>query len=303
MTEPSGPQHCSQAWSAADLFAYGTAPAAQFWVAIEQPGPWGAKAATQSRLDANLGAELEQWCLQRGGRLALIRASGGRRALADRLPRRLLVAGGLAGGGWLGATDLNDPADAPAVLAQIEAGLPGDSVPAPLTPSRSVIAVCTNAKRDQCCARLGLPLAAELDAQHPGRVWEASHLGGHRFATTAIVWPTGQMLGRLDAAVASKALEAADEGLLWPGGAMNDRGRTVLAAADNAAEAHVRGLIDQHRVGDLITEVAGDIAVVTHRDGRTWRLRVTRESAGQRIESCLKLPVEAFVWRVADASS
>lgn len=302
VSEPTGPQRCSEAWSSDDLSAFGTAPSAEFWVALEQPGPWGAKAATQSRLDATLGAELDRWCLDRGGRLALIRPSGGQRAAADRLPRRLLVAGGLTTSGWLGAIDLDDPADAPSVLAAVEPFLAGTGVPAPLSESPSVIAVCTNAKRDQCCARLGLPLAADLSAAFPGRVWEASHLGGHRFASTAIVWPTGQMVGRLDSAVAAEALAASDDGLLWPGGDRHDRGRTAIGPAANVAEAHVRAQIGAHRVGDLTTTVTDDIATVTHHDGRTWRLRVTRESVGQRIESCLKLPVEAHVWRVTDVT-
>ncbi len=38
----------------------GTAPVTTAWLAIEQPGPWGARALTQSHLDAELGAELSR---------------------------------------------------------------------------------------------------------------------------------------------------------------------------------------------------------------------------------------------------
>ncbi|OEV07469.1 sucrase ferredoxin, partial [Streptomyces nanshensis] len=37
----------------------GTAATARTWLLIEQPGPWGRKALTQSRLDPDLGQALD----------------------------------------------------------------------------------------------------------------------------------------------------------------------------------------------------------------------------------------------------
>ena len=65
------------------------------------------------------------------------------------------------------------------------------------------ILVCTHGSRDVCCGSAGTRLAASvalvLDAL-PGsvRVWSTSHLGGHRFAPTAIVMPHGTCWGFLD---------------------------------------------------------------------------------------------------------
>lgn len=64
--------------------------------------------------------------------------------------------------------------------------------------------LCTHGSVDRCCARWGKPLfhaaALALAAQpnHPVRLWQASHFGGHRFAPTAIAFPDGRYYGRLN---------------------------------------------------------------------------------------------------------
>lgn len=63
--------------------------------------------------------------------------------------------------------------------------------------------ICTHGMRDKCCARFGQPFFRE--ATHSARegnllnarVWKVSHIGGHRFAPTAISLPDGRYYGRL----------------------------------------------------------------------------------------------------------
>jgi hypothetical protein len=65
------------------------------------------------------------------------------------------------------------------------------------------ILVCTHGMRDKCCARFGQPFfreakqAAEQGQLPNTRVWKVSHIGGHRFAPTAISLPDGRYYGRL----------------------------------------------------------------------------------------------------------
>ena len=65
------------------------------------------------------------------------------------------------------------------------------------------VLVCTHGMRDKCCARLGKPLfkgamrMVEEGALPNTRVWRASHIGGHRFAPTVIIFPDGRYYGRL----------------------------------------------------------------------------------------------------------
>ena len=113
--------------------------------------------------------------------------------------------------------------------------------------------ICTNGRRDVCCAVRGRPLAAHAARLGPGRVWEVSHTGGHRFAPTAVLLPWGQTFARLDERTAGWVLEASDTGhvpreLL---GAIHDRGRSPLPAPAQCAESHVRALIEETRLGAL----------------------------------------------------
>ena len=58
-----------------------TAPPAQRWLLIEQPGPWGREALLESRFDAAVAPELAARARAEHVRLLLIRRPGGR--LAD----------------------------------------------------------------------------------------------------------------------------------------------------------------------------------------------------------------------------
>jgi hypothetical protein len=68
--------------------------------------------------------------------------------------------------------------------------------------TQPLILVCTNGRRDACCARKGLPV---LDALHnathdddQSRVWQSSHMGGHRYAANVIFLPNGLLYGRVE---------------------------------------------------------------------------------------------------------
>ena len=64
------------------------------------------------------------------------------------------------------------------------------------------VLVCTHGSRDRCCGVLGGAVFAQLKNQLrpilPDAVWQVSHLGGHRFAPTALCLPLGLLLGRID---------------------------------------------------------------------------------------------------------
>ena len=93
--------------------------------------------------------------------------------------------------------------------------------------------VCTNGRRDVCCAGLGRPVAAALAELWPVSTWETTHLGGHRFAATVLALPSGITLGRLTAETAvSGAREVADGN--HPVGL--SRGRAGLSGPVQAAE-------------------------------------------------------------------
>ncbi len=63
----------------------------------------------------------------------------------------------------------------------------------------NVYFVCTNGQRDLCCARYGLRTFERLRKVVGSRVWQTTHLGGHRFAPNVLALPQGILYGRVDA--------------------------------------------------------------------------------------------------------
>jgi hypothetical protein len=67
------------------------------------------------------------------------------------------------------------------------------------------IFVCTHGSHDRCCAKFGYPfyrqaiaIASQLQLSNT-RIWQVSHIGGHRFAPTIATFPDGRYYGALDA--------------------------------------------------------------------------------------------------------
>lgn len=222
-------------------------------MALEQPGPWGLDAFTSSRLDPVVGAGLASRATAAGGRALLLRTPGRSRVPPEGpARRRVLVSTGMpVGRPVLLSGFVEDPAE---VLdlpwAELAAGSPERTMrefglqPEP----ERVFLVCTNAKRDVCCAALGLPLAAALAAQYPDRVFECSHTGGHRFAATGVLLPSGATLGRMTEQLGRAALEAPPHHLgSGIASAAHLRGLSHLEPVLQAADAYARatfGLCD-----------------------------------------------------------
>jgi len=330
---------CSVQWDHDGTSAYGTAAGAAFFVIVEQSGPWGRDAARESHLDPLLGAELDTRTSRAGGRFMLVRRPGGHPAKDG--PRRVLLAhagitagdsspdtadgAGAAGeagptGGasavepWLLEAEVSDPGEllgldwgalARGSRALVAASLPGAHDVEP------TLLVCTNGRRDVCCAVRGRPLAAAAARAAPGRVWEVSHTGGHRFAPTAVLLPWGQTYARLDERGAAWVLEASRTGhtpaeLLGP---LHDRGRSPLAAAAQCAESHVRALLGETllpslRASSPTPSSGGSDVVVNHADGRRWLVHVVRvPTARTRPESCGKASIDVLEHRATILTS
>jgi hypothetical protein len=152
--------------------------------------------------------------------------------------------------------------------------------------------VCTNGRRDVCCAVKGRPVALGAASAHPDLVWEVTHTSGHRFAPTAVLLPAGTLHGHLDVAAAEALLHAADRGETVLEGS---RGRSTWPPPAQAAELAVRdahGLLGLDALEVSAHEATGERSWVTqvrHGDGRTWTVRVTaEESEALRAESCGK---------------
>jgi hypothetical protein len=172
---------------------------------LEVPGPWGRSALEDSRLEAGVARRIAAAAdaedvrivlIRRPGRHPSVRLGHGARtwawAIADAGVDRIRW------GSW------RDPAD----LLDIDLGTTAFDG----SGSQQVALVCTNGQRDQCCALRGRPVAAAVAAAGGWDTWECSHLGGHRFAATLLLLPSGDMFGQLDPESVREALRQFEAG-------------------------------------------------------------------------------------------
>lgn len=253
----------------------GTAATATAWLCLEQPGPWGRDALVQSHLDPELGAELSRRAAGTGVRILLIRRPGKHADTHAGGSRRVYLASTTPGASWLEQADLDAPEEALeldfAALGQGRSTAFGTPVADPL------LLVCTNSKRDVCCALYGRPIATALN------LWECTHTGGHRFAPTGVLLPTGHLYGRLDHQLAERVV---GKGIV----ADRCRGRSCFTPRGQVAEVAVRARLGETR--DVLTVVGetADSATVRHADGREWRVTLAEQPVPPRPASCGKFP-------------
>lgn len=264
-------QRCSLLALAGDEPLAGTAPVARRWICVEQRTAW------PRDLTAHPEPALAALAAAPGWRLLLIRRPGRRGEsgapstvyLADTTPGRARVT--------------TFSVDGPDALADLR--LPAEGEPLPGAPVLDpLLLVCTHGRRDRCCAVDGRALATAVVDAGEQHVWECSHLGGHRFAPTALVLPTGYAYGRLDPATAIAARKAA-----YPGEVdiTSCRGRSTWSPAGQVAELAVRSATGLRDADALQVSDVEEGALVTARDGRRWAVDVAAVAgAAARPPSC-----------------
>jgi hypothetical protein len=167
---------------------------------VEQPGPWGHPGLRASHFDADVAQALEARAAEAGLRLLAIRRPG-------RTPEGIHRSWAVAIDGELTWSTYERDAELLDVPLDGSAGRRDDE---------PLYLVCAHSKRDMCCALRGRPLAADLEALRPGRVWECSHTGGHRFAPIVLALPVGALYGRVPAEAAADIVAATERDQVLP---------------------------------------------------------------------------------------
>lgn len=256
---------CSAASLALGEPVWASAPEAGAWLLVEHPGAWRRDAFTAG-MEPGVAAELARRADEAGARLLAVRQPGEQAAGHG---RRVTLAGPGPEGPWTASTTVGHEGE---LLDLDLAAVAGGRRPAGMEPDTAAIyAVCTHAGRDACCGRLGRPMAAALAAARPGRVWECSHLGGHRFAGNLLCLPVGVLYGRLgDGAEAVALAESLERGIL---DLARLRGLTWQPRPAQAADALVRHRTGLRGLGQL---VAGPVVEL---GASTWAVALRAGSA------------------------
>jgi hypothetical protein len=274
----------------------GTAWHARRWLVIEQPGSWGADAVRQSYLDPEVAAVLEANARRRGVRLLLSRRPGWPPAGATR--RVHLVHSGVETQ-WTEQLDVDTGDDSRLLGIDLRAlafpDPPGIGDPGP----RSLVLVCTNGRRDPCCADYGRPIVRELGAAEVPDVWEGSHFGGDRFAGNLVFFPEGIYFGRVSAEDALRIVADYRRGLV---DLECYRGRSCYEPTVQAAEAYARRELDERRIDGLTVldaeprDGGHTLVRLQQRDGRAVEVVVDRARDTPALLTC-GAEVPATPWR------
>lgn len=259
----------------------GTAPRADVWFGLEVPTPWGNKAFDESNIAPEIKANLNtQLKAIPEARLVLIRQSGN---LRDGIS--FFAALSTANPPALYHFHLNDYSE----LLNLDLGLIATQDPLhdhALT-DEPVFFICTNGRRDQCCAIHG-PLAFRAAREKFGdAVWESTHHGGHRFAANLLALPAGLSYGRLRP---DNAVGVVEDVLNDNVNHAHFRGRSTYAEPLQAAEGL---LLEELGKGSSALRMVSGVQI----DERNWRARfaqngsahdvvVNAEQLGQTHQSC-----------------
>jgi hypothetical protein len=166
--------------------------------------------------------------------------------------------------------------------------------------SQPLFLVCTNGRRDPCCARLGTPFYVGLERIAADAVWQTTHMGGHRFAANALCFPHGLYYGRLQAGDAADLAASYRRGEILLG---HYRGRACYSEPVQAAEYYLRRVTGALGVEDFVFESAREsapetwLAAFRSADGTAHQVKVRREFGGEEIfTSCRSEKLEPVVF-------
>ena len=282
----TAPQRCSALAEELDEPMVGTVQQRTRWLLIEDRSAWGHDAVGDL-----LGPEVSGVLKSARIRVLLVRRREGDPS-ADVVRRVFLVDTAAAEMAVREVRTLTDlEASALASMPVAEFGAP---VPRPL------FLVCSNGKRDACCAVRGRTLLTAMAAGHGAQTWECTHLGGHRFAANLVCLPHGIVYGRVTAADGPRL---ADEYLAGRLDAASLRGRSAWPEAAQVAEHQVRladGLRGVDDVGLVSIAIDNDRAEVTLAvRGRPRVVALNTTPLAPRTTSCRADEMEQPVhWRV-----
>ncbi|MDT4898966.1 MAG: hypothetical protein QOH25_4043 [Acidobacteriota bacterium] len=265
--------YCSELSRGIAEKTYGTASTGEFWLLLEYPLAWGAKAFEESLLAAAVKLHLKKF-LASVPRARLLFIKQGRDC-TDRVS--LFIVRCRESDPYVLRFELEDYGQLVDIdiLSVATRQLPPGGGSITRDP---LFLVCTHGRRDKCCAKFGLPLFKSLGEDAGQAVWQSSHVGGDRFAANLVCFPHGLFYAHMTSERGRVVMEEYREGRLV---VENYRGRACYSHPIQAAEFFVR-------TESGITEI-NDLRRLDHtRLGEDrWQVRFLQASRGSihRVET------------------
>lgn len=258
--------HCSITSQAVSEPLFGTAPRTDYWILMEYNQPLGAKALQESTLP-QISKEYLLRCLNElpNSRLLLIKKQSAQPDGSVQL--------------FLGRSVEQDPTLLQFTLDSYEDIL---SVPivslltSPVEEANNIefppmYLVCTNGKRDLCCARWGMPVLNSFQHAEDTNVWQTSHVGGHRFAPNVISLPYGIYYGRVTPESVNEIITSGQNQEI---NLLHLRGRACLPAPAQAAEYYLRQENGQLRLNSWVMNA------ITKGEEDSWKVIFRSQDSG-----------------------
>jgi hypothetical protein len=262
------------------LFASATETRVYFL--LEYPQVWGSKAFEESDLPEQIKVQMKQ-ALKGipGARLLMIKSrksgpSTNPRFFTTRLSDHEPALYAFEFGGYADLLDL----DLPTLAA-------GSPIYASQLSQEPLYLVCTNGRRDPCCAAHGPAVFHALSHLSGPDVWQTSHVGGHRFAANLVYLPDGLFFGRLDPPSATEVVEGLQRGEM---NLDHFRGRACYSEPIQAAEYYLR------RQTGLTSIRAFHLLAAEQTSDQQWRVTFasTESPARYELEILRRASAESF---------
>lgn len=259
---------------------YATVSPNRFWFMLEVDRPWGAKALLESNLSSEvLGYLSEITNKLDSSRVLLLRQPTANKtsvinffiAIADEINPALYA---FSLEKYENLLDLNLPE-----LVQNPQGL------AENISDKAIYLVCTNGRRDPCCASNGLPVYQSLAQTFGSAVWQTSHVGGHRFSANLVCMPHALFYGRVDPTSASELVSSYEQGKMIK---EHYRGRACYPKPIQAAEYFVR---NHYKVRQISALKLLDFLNVSENENVSI---VLNEQTGEKYTTRIRYKPEAY---------
>lgn len=288
----------------------GTAPQSRGWLLVAYSGPWTHKPWQDNAIDPEAGAtiarrgtreRIKPWFIRRHGTQYEPDARVFHWAVVDGLTREIqwrpaATLGQIAAAEWLPEAPAGESA---ATASSPIFGASSSTEACRVNNDDLLYLVCTHGRRDQCCATLGRPVAAEAHRLRPQQTWECSHVGGHRLAGNLVVLPHGLYYGFVDQKDVAAVVAATENGLVYP---RLLRGSSLDSPPVQAAKSAIYQASHDHRIDSLrataIKQLPDErwMVHIEHSAGGQSLVRVDRLAGPEAPESCNGDPVPSISW-------